>query len=324
MVTATKEYCYETLERNMVRIYEQAERLASLDIPVLVQGRSGTGKKAVCEILHRKGKRRFAPLVSVNCAAIPENLIEAELFGFYQGPVLVKGKLETARDGILAIHKIDELPLSTQEKILRAIKDKKLYRLDDQRPIDFQARVIGTARHDLADLVKQNKFLAELNYFFECVVIKMPLLTERVKDVPVLVEYFLNELIRNNQRGLRLSPEVYHFLCRRDWQGNIRELKNYITRLYYLADKEVLTVQDALENGLESEVLQRHRANDIAPLTSFMPLSLEEMEKEYILRTMEATQGNKSRAARALKISLKTLRSKLKEYGTSQPLAVLS
>lgn len=316
MISA-KEYCYDTLERRMYRIYEQAERLANLDIPVLVVGESGTGKRALSEYVHKRGKRRHAPFVSINCASIPENLIEAELFGFYQGPILIKGKLETARDGILLLQKIDEMPLSVQQKLLQVLKEKQFSRIDDSLKIGFQARVLATTQHDMTRLVEQNQFIRELSYYFECVVLKLPPLTERTKDISVFVDHFLEELVTSNKREVRLSPEVYNFLCQKDWHGNVRELKNYITKIYYLTSKNLIAVQDIYQSGLEKEV--SFESMDLAPLTSHSALSLSEMEREHILRTLEMTGGNKSHAARTLKISLKTLRNKLKVYGTFQP-----
>jgi DNA-binding NtrC family response regulator len=191
------------------------------------------------------------------------------------------------------------------------LEAREFYRLGGQTPIKMNARVIATTNRKLTDCVRAGTFREDLYYRLDVLRLEVPALAERSRDIPLFVDHFLNELTKGTARRIRLSPEVYYFLCQRRWEGNIRELKNFVTRMFYLAETEVVTINDI---GNETFGVRREESASLPFFTIGTNLSLEEMEKKYILQTLNVSKGNKSQAARMLQISLKTLRNKLKCY----------
>lgn len=318
-----EKFCFDTLELKVHNLYNLVEQISQADSTILIKGESGTGKEALSHLIHEKSRRSQCNFLAINCSAIPENLIEAELFGYeagsFTGATSAKaGKLETVGQGTLVLDEISGLDLKTQAKLLRVIEAKEFYRLGGQKPTKLEARIVATTNKDLIQLISKGLFREDLYYRLNVMKLNVPTLRERSKDIPLFVDFFLAELMRENSKTIEFSPEVYHFLCQQDWEGNIRELKNFVTRLFYLAKSDRLTVHDLIHENIGLE--------DSSPYFSVpgQDLSLDEIEKKYILHTMNLTQGNKSRAARTLKISLKTLRSKLKEYDYTSPVIAAS
>lgn len=311
-------YCFETLEVNMHKVYDLIKTIADSESTVLITGGSGTGKDAISRLIHDQSIRRDNTYTAINCAAIPETLIETELFGYEAGAFTgaegkQTGKFETASGGTVVLDEISEINLKTQAKLLRVLESREFYRVGGNEKVKLDVRIIITTNKNLKECIKNGTFREDLYHRLDVMRLEVPNLNERNKDIPLLVDFFVNELIRENERELTISPEVYHFLCQRRWEGNVRELKNFVTRMYYLAKNTSLTIQDLYQENLGIK----------QPVTQFtVPtadnLSLYEMEKRFILHTMTQVSGNKSKAARSLKISLKTLRNKLKEYDYSQ------
>lgn len=314
-----QKFCYDTLELRTSNIYKLIDKISDSQSTVLIVGDSGTGKESLCHLLHLKSKRWQKPMMPVNCSAIPEELIEVELFGYqagsFTGAASTKaGKFELAESGIIVLDEISEMNLRTQAKLLRVIESKEFFRVGGTVPVKLNARIVATTNKNLREWVKEGRFREDLFYRLDVMRIELPTLNERPRDIPILADFFLAQLVKENQKKVCFSPEVYHFLCKREWEGNIRELKNFITRLYFFSKSETLTIHD-----LYTEVSDYFPLDDQF-VVSASNLSLDEIEKKYILHTLNLAEGNKSKAARTLKISLKTLRSKLKEYeyGTSQ------
>ncbi len=315
------QFCYDTLEKSMSKLYEQVEKNASTNT-VLVSGKSGSGKESICRLLHEKGASSdSSPYLAINCSAIPQDLIEAELFGFeagaFSGATEAKqGKLTQAHEGTLVLDEIGELDLKNQTKLLRVLESREFHPLGSNVAVKLTARIIATTNKNLADEVKNGRFRQDLFYRLDVMRLHVPGLNERPRDIPVLVDYFLKEFAKETGKNLSVSPEVYHVLCQRKWDGNIRELKNFVTRLFYLTTSTTITANDLTLT--ESSDSQNQRSFVVA----VDDISLHDMEKKFILHTMHRVAGNKSKAARFLKISLKTLRNKLKEYDyQSLPLA---
>ncbi|MBF0104827.1 MAG: sigma-54-dependent Fis family transcriptional regulator [Deltaproteobacteria bacterium] len=307
------QYCFDTLELKTNSIYKFVDQISNLKSTVLISGASGTGKEAICHLLHMKSRRAHNPMIPINCSAIPEELIEAELFGHEAGAftgadVLRAGKLEQAAGGMIVLDEISEMNLKAQSKLLRVLESNEFYRLGGALPVKLNTRIVATTNRDLMACVRSGQFREDLFYRLDVMRVELPTLEERAKDIPLLADFFLNELIRENHRNIVLSPEVYHFLCQKKWEGNIRELKNFLTRLYFFSKSETITIHD-----LYNEI-SNYNPENTNFIVSASDLSLNEIEKKYILHTMILVNGNKSKAARTLKISLKTLRSKLKEY----------
>lgn len=314
------QYCSDTMEWRMHELYQLAKRCAETQSSILITGKSGTGKESICRLIHDSSPQANEPYVAINCAAIPESLIEAELFGYEAGAFtgadsITPGKFELAERGTIVLDEIGEMNLKTQAKILRVLETHEFYRIGGQQSLKINTRVIATTNRDLKKLVKLGLFREDLYYRLDVLRLEMPALKERNKDIPLFVDYFVNQLNIANGKNIDVTPEVYHLLCQKKWEGNIRELKNHITRMYYLTEGNVISANDIDDKNLDLSKTK----NQISLLPQDRDLSLYEVEKFHILNTIQQTHGNKSKAARLLKISLKTLRSKLKEYDFNLP-----
>ncbi|OVE80853.1 hypothetical protein BVY03_05165 [bacterium K02(2017)] len=306
-------FCYETLELKTNNIYKAIDNISETQSTVLVVGNSGTGKEAICQLLHQKGSSPNKPYIAINCSSIPEELIESELFGHEAGAFTDAqhtrmGKFELANGGTIVLDEINQMDIKMQAKLLRVLENREFYRLGGTESIALEARIIATTNQDLGESIKNGTFREDLFYRLDILRLELPDLNDRPKDIALLADFFLNQLIQENLRKVIFSPEIYHFLCQRQWEGNIRELKNFVTKLYFLSEEELLTIHDLYGDFLDYDSYQSQF------VISANNMSLNEIEKKYILHTMHLVEGNKSKAARSLKISLKTLRSKLKEY----------
>lgn len=306
-------YIYETLEPSMGKVYALVNSLGNSQSTILIEGPSGCGKEALCQLIHQLDSTSTAGIHPINCSAIPENLIESELFGYEAGSFtgadgLKIGRFESSGQGTIILDDISEMNLKTQAKLLRVLETREFYRVGGHTPIRLHSRLIVTTNKNLNQLVQQGKFREDLYHRLNVVHINVPSLAERCRDIPLLVDHFLAELNEETNRRIRLSPEVYHFLCQKNWEGNIRELRNFITRLSYLANHDLVTIHDL---GTETWGFENN-PSFFAVTDQSLPLDV--LEKKYILHTMNRVRGNKSKAARELNISLKTLRTKLKEY----------
>jgi len=289
-----------------------ARRVAPSSVTILINGESGTGKELLAAYIHQHSGRRQAALVAMNCAALPEQLAESELFGHekgaFTGAVRRKlGKFEQAHQGTLLLDEISELSTALQAKLLRAIQEKVIDRVGGNNPITVDVRIIAISNVDLKEAVAQGRFREDLFYRINVVPLRLPPLRERCADLPLLCDHFLETYCRQNGLPLRrLSKEAFHCLSRQPWKGNIRELQNTIQRAVLIATSENITPADLL--------LEDDPSEDSAPPPFQIGTTVKEMEKQLIFNTLSAVNSNRSHAAKMLGISIRTLRNKLNEY----------
>jgi DNA-binding NtrC family response regulator len=303
-----------TQDRVFSRVLERASQCAPSSATVLLQAESGTGKELLARMIHRKSLRSNGPFVAVNCAALPENLLESELFGFEKGAFTgaaasKPGKFELAHRGTLLLDEIGEMAPILQAKLLRVLQEKEVDRIGSKAPVRIDVRVIATTNRNLVELVGDGRFREDLFYRLNVVALSIPPLRERIGDIPLLVDLFCRRYAQETgKKDMRCSPEaVAHLECH-DWPGNVRELENAIQRAVALCPGEVI----------EPEDLCLVRTSPSASAPAQLPGSgttMREMERELISRTLRETGGNRTHAARILGISLRTLRNKLNEFG---------
>jgi len=292
----------------VLRILAVAESVASSSAPVLIQGESGTGKELLARYLHEQGCRRGGPFVAVNCAALPRDLLESELFGHergaFTGAISRKiGKFERASGGTMLLDELSEMELGLQAKLLRVLQEYEIDRVGGAAPVPVDVRVVATTNRRLRELVDGGRLREDLYYRLTVIPLVVPPLRERQGDVDLLADHFLARF--GNGRALTLSPEARELLRGRPWPGNVRELENTIERAALLARGPVLTPEDFEDR-------------DAAPLrlggASLAGLTVREMERQLIIDTLARTGNNRTQAARLLGISIRTLRNKLSEY----------
>ncbi len=300
----------------MLRLLELASRIAASRSTVLIQGESGTGKEVIARFIHERSGRASGPFVAVNCAALPENLLESELFGHEKGAFTgatgrKRGKFELAGGGTLLLDEISEMAVSVQAKLLRVLQEREVDRVGGQAPIAVDVRVLATTNRDLDKEVKEGRFRQDLFYRLNVVPLHIPPLRKRLDDIAPLAEHFLKETAAlNGIPPKHLSPEAEDRLRRMPWPGNVRELENIMERAMLLVDGENVEPADLdflAGLGVKSEPEESETIN--GPL-----LPLREMEKKMIFRALDDHQGNRTRASKILGISVRTLRNKLNEY----------
>lgn len=298
----------------MLEIMNVLNHLAESDTNVLVRGESGTGKELIARALHYYSKRKSAPLVCINCASLPETLIESELFGYergaFTGAVSRKlGRFELANGGTVFLDEIGDISLAAQAKILRILQEGELQRVGGTKTIKVDIRIIAATNKNLEEAIKNREFREDLYYRLRVVEIDIPPLRERPEDIPLLAEYFLRILRAKTPSSVHeISPETKKILLNYSWPGNARELKNVIERaIVFARGNEILPEHLPLE--LTKQEGKKKDKDDI------LPMSLAEMEERHILKVLEHTSGNKFRAAELLGISRSTLYEKLKQYG---------
>lgn len=293
----------------LLRAIARARQAAASGADILLQAESGTGKELLARLVHRLSPRRDRAFVAINCAAFPETLLESELFGYARGAFTgahgtKPGKFELANGGTLLLDEVGEMPLPLQPKLLRVLQERELDRLGDTRPIKVDLRVIATTNRSLESMVQAGSFRADLFYRLNVIPLSLPPLRERGEDVPELAEHFA-ALFSAAGAVPHLSVEFLARLQQHNWPGNVRELANLMRRAVALSGSEIgLEVLDPLE--LAAPVC----GPQLRP-----GLSLEEMERKLFEVTLDATHGNRSRAAEMLGVSLRTVRNKIRGYG---------
>jgi len=295
-----------------LRVLERARRAAQTDADVLMEAESGAGKEVVARLIHAASLRRARPLIAVNCAAFPESLLESELFGHVRGAFTGAdrnrpGKFELANGGTLLLDEIGEMPLPLQPKLLRVLQEREVDRLGDIRTVKLDVRVISTTNRPLERLAREGSFRADLYYRLNVIPLSLPPLRERREDVAVLARHFA--ALYAGARPLALSSELLARLEAYPWPGNVRQLANLVRRMVALTPGEVLGVE-----ALEGSALSVETA--VAGAARLEPgLSLEQVERSLFEVTLQATGGNRSRAAEMLGVSLRTVRNKIRDYG---------
>ncbi len=312
----------------MARLVELLALVAPSEATVLITGESGTGKGLVARAIHANSRRSHGPLVEVNCAAIPENLMETELFGHDKGAFTGadkarRGRFAQADGGTIFLDEVGELSLPMQAKLLRVLQDGQIQRVGSDQPIAVDVRILAATNRDLHQMTQEGLFREDLYYRLNVVAVEVPPLRQRKEDIPLLVDHFLRTFAQKNKRTVRgITPRAMDLLLKYDWPGNVRELENVMERAVILLRGEYLT---------EAELplhLQRPEtpgpsgpANDAPPedAVSLPSVTLAEMERRLIERVLEETGGNKSEAARRLGITRRTLKLKLKKYAEENP-----
>jgi len=299
-------------------LIEVARRAAKTEADILIEAESGTGKEVLARFIHHASPRCDGPFVAVNCAAFPETLLESELFGHVRGAFTgatasKPGRFELARGGTLLLDEVSEMPLTLQPKLLRVLQEREVDRLGDTRSVRIDVRVIATTNRRLRDAVQQGSFRADLYYRLNVIPLVLPPLRERREDIPELAQHFVRQHKGNfGGQEAMLSPELLERLQQHDWPGNIRELENLIRRVLALSPGPMIGPE--LLNGYEFTASAQFRPT-AAPAPVEPGLTLRELERQLVERTLEATGGNRTRAADLLGVSLRTVRNKIREYG---------
>lgn len=293
--------------QSMQKVYQTIERVKDNKATIFIKGESGTGKELVARSIHYQGKFSKAPFVAVNCGGIPENLLEAELFGYVKGAFTGADKdrlgyFQAANGGTIFLDEIGNASLPTQAKLLRVLQEKEIFKVGAQKAEKIDVRVIAATNANVLEMIQQNTFREDLWYRLTVVDIEVPALRDRKEDIPLLVDKFLFKYgVEYKDKFLKIVPEALNVLQRYHWPGNIRELENYIQRAVILSEKSV-----------EVQHLPEHLKYTIT-FPDEKLISLKEMEKQYIQKVLNATQNNKTKAAEILQIDRKTLREKLKD-----------
>jgi two-component system response regulator FlrC len=301
------------------RVLGRASQAASSTATILIESESGTGKELLARMIHRDSPRSSGPFVAVNCAALPENLLESELFGFEKGSFTgaassKPGKFELANHGTLLLDEIGEMAPILQAKLLRVLQEKEVDRIGGKDPVKIDVRVIATTNRDLGSLVREGKFREDLYYRLNVVCLSIPPLRRRVGDIPLLADFFCRRYAKEFGRDeTRCSAEALNLLLRQSWPGNVRELENTIQRAVALCAGPEIEPEDL-------RLVQRQEACDPPPAAGEVDAfshgtTVREMERLLIQKTLRDTLGNRTRAAKLLGISLRTLRNKLNEFG---------
>ncbi|HQR34391.1 MAG TPA: sigma-54 dependent transcriptional regulator [Blastocatellia bacterium] len=299
----------------MRQIYTTIEQVASSAVSVLITGESGTGKEVVAQSIHQLSPRASRPFVGINCSAIPESLMESELFGHERGAftgAIAKreGCFELANTGTLFLDEIAEMPAMLQAKLLRVLEERKVRRLGSAKEVPVDVRVLAATNKDPHEAVRRGEMREDLLYRLNVIHIKLPPLRERREDIPLLTEYMVKELSNRHNRPAKLvSPEVLEIFTRHPWPGNVRELRNVVEHAIIVCDGQKIEKQHLSPQMSEGRTYKNEDS-----ITLPVPITLDEAERQLILKTLIRTNNNKTRAADLLNISLKTLHNKLKAY----------
>ncbi len=292
-----------------------ARKIAPSNATVLIQGESGTGKELFARYIHNQSGREDKPFVALNCAALPETLLESELFGYEKGAFTGairnrEGKFELAHTGTLLLDEVTEIPLHLQAKLLRVLQESEVDRLGGKYPVPVDVRVIATTNVRIEDLVKEAKFRKDLYYRLNVIPFRIPALSERPGDIVGLAEFFLAKYSAQNGSKINsFAPEALRKLADYSWPGNVRELQNVVQRAVLISDSPVISPDYIiLDSGLEKGAPQP---------SGFSLMPLCEVEKIMIEKALSTVDGNRTRAAEVLGISVRTLRNKLAEYRQS-------
>jgi DNA-binding NtrC family response regulator len=303
----------------MLKVFELIKTVAPTDAPVLITGETGSGKELIAKGLHENSSRKNGPMVSINCAALTESLLEAQLFGHKKGSFTgavkdTTGLLEKADQGTLFLDEIDKMSLALQAKLLRFLEDKTFRPVGANLSISVDVRIIAASNQELNQKIRQGGFLSDLLYRIEVIKIKAPCLKERKEDIPLLCKHFVEHYARHYRKPVQgLNSPCLEALAQYHWPGNVRELKNCLARAVILSRSKTIKTQD-LPAKITSSPPKKNRSLPGFNLAE-PGRSIKEMEASLIQNTMEHCKGNKSLAARMLGISRKGLYQKLKRLG---------
>jgi two-component system NtrC family response regulator len=303
--------------KKMRDIFDVSVQVSRRDSTVLLTGESGTGKELLAKALHQNSLRASKPFITVNCGAIPENLIESELFGHRKGSFTGAladrtGKFESANQGTVFLDEIGELPINLQVRLLRVIQEREIDKIGFPKPIPINVRIIAATNRNLRTQIEDGQFREDLFYRLSVVTIELPPLRERRDDIPLLLQHFLKKhCARYQLTAPHLAEDALDVLTRYEWPGNVRELENAIESLVVLGKSDVIRSED-----LPAHI--RNARSRVSAISLKLPdegISLEDIEKEIIVQALEKHQGNQTRTARYLNISRKTLIYRMEKFG---------
>jgi len=326
-----------TADSGMHQVLGVAQNVAKSKATVLVQSESGTGKELLAHYIHENSDRAEGPFVAVNCAALPETLLESELFGHRKGAFTGatqdhKGRFEQAQGGTILLDEISEMALPLQAKLLRVLQEHVVDRVGGKEPVAVDIRVVATTNRDLFAYVEEGKFREDLYFRLNVIPLRLPPLRERKGDIPLLAEFFVKKhAARNDREPVRISASALEVLTHYNWRGNVRELENVMERALLLCSGEEIEAQhllmgavQALAGGAKTEKPPAPPAPAASSSTAgtnggddlgiAVGMSMREVEKRLIFETLKKTEGNRTQAAQMLSISIRTLRNKLNEY----------
>lgn len=294
----------------MKKIFGDVDRIAKSNANVLITGESGTGKEIIAQLIHNQSLRSNKPFIKVNCAAIPETLIESEFFGHEKGAftgaqALHRGRFELANEGSLLLDEITEVPFGVQAKLLRVIQEQQFERVGGIRPIKVDVRIISTSNRDMKEALENKKIREDLYYRLNVMPVHIPPLRERAEDILPLAEHFLTKFSQENHKEkVRLDDESKQLLQNYPWPGNVRELANILERAIVLNTNGTIRVEDLYLNQIKLPSEEGSKPGT----------TLQELEKKLIIETLEKLGNNRTKTAETLGISVRTLRNKLQEY----------
>ena len=327
-----------TQNQEMLNLLDVTQNISKSKATVLIQSESGTGKELLAHYIHDHSERAGKPFVAVNCAALPDTLLESELFGYKKGAFTGanqdhRGKFEQAHTGTILLDEISEMALPLQAKLLRVLQEHEIDKVGGKEPIQVDVRVVATTNRGMLEMVESGKFREDLYFRLNVIPLALPALRERMDDLPVLVEHFLDKHSRlNNRERPTVSPETMAILRDYRWRGNVRELENVVERALLLCDGKEIKPHNLL---MHSQMGKQSINQDLARATTSQPtsesaeeipeskdsalgievgMSMKEAEKKLIFETLRETGGNRTKAAKILGISIRTLRNKLNEY----------
>ncbi len=318
-----KKYSIEGIigkSKKIQKVFELIEKVKDIDSNILITGESGTGKELVAKAIHYQGKRKNNCFEVVNCAAIPSQLLESELFGYEKGAFTgavhnKKGKFQIAEKGTIFLDEIGEMDLALQSKLLRVLQEKEITPLGSNKKQKIDVRIIAATNKNLEKAIEEGSFREDLFYRLNVITIGLPPLRERKEDIPLLVEHFINKYNKNFKKNVKgIDPAALKMLENYDYKGNIRELENIIERAVALTNSNRITCKDLSPTVLNTT--RNCENNNIIPV--YIGEDLRTIEKKVILETLKRNDNNKSRTARILGITERTLRNKLKEYRKKQ------
>jgi two-component system response regulator FlrC len=314
-----------TNDGTMIRVLEVAEAVAKSDATVLIQGESGTGKELIARLLHSASPRANNPFVAVNCAALPANLLESELFGHEKGAFTGAqtrkvGKFELAQGGTILLDEISEMDIALQAKLLRVLQEREVDRVGGSEPISIDVRVLATTNRKLEESVNKGDFRADLYYRLNVIPLTLPALRERKGDIELLVNHYMKQFLGSS--SVVVTREVMDALCNYGWPGNIRELRNAVERAAILSNGGTPSENDFLlsasgtvqQSSIHDAVTKDSSSVNESELLIRSGTTVQEVERKLIIETLRATNDNRTQAAKMLGISIRTLRNKLNEY----------
>jgi len=303
--------------KKMKDVYRVVERIASSDVTILVRGETGTGKELVAAAIHKRSKRSDEPFVKLNCAAITDTLLESELFGHEKGAFTDaketrKGRFELADKGTLFLDEIGDISASAQVKLLRVLQEREFERVGGSKTIKVNVRLVAATNRNLEQMVKDGEFREDLYYRLNVIPIDLPPLRKRGDDIKLLVNFFLERSMKNHKKKVTITDDAMDKLMRYPWPGNVREMENTIERIVLMGDEDGISASDML---LLLPALKSQNLVDEYKAIPMENKTLDELERDAVVKALKDCEGNQSRAAKMLGITVRQIGYKVKKYG---------